>query len=441
MHFPADGHLTRRRVLTAAALAVGASAMPAWAPAEPAPGAGARISADFEPVAAMWLGYDAGHEAFTADLAVMLAPHVALRMLVRDAQTQEAASVLLRNRGLDVDKVRFVHDPRAPYFVRDAAVFGIDATRAPFIVDFRWTYYGWSNWCRRTFTGSQPRPESCNRANGLDTSALDRRFGDALELATVTSRLAIEGGGVEVNGQGLLIANTELWRGRNLGMGRSAIEREMLRLPGIRKVIWLARGLAHDTLHRATITGPYVGWGTGGHTDEFVRFADARTVLLAWVDEAEAASHPVARINQQRMQANYDILAASSDADGRPLQVIKVPLPRPIERKIVLSADADTSYSDQWSAATFPAREGRRQGDTVIQVATSSYLNHVLANDLVLLPDYVAHGTPPARQQQVRRSYEQAFPGRKVQFIDAINANWVGGGAHCATLSEPVGRG
>ncbi len=432
---------SRRRAWLSLTLAAGLAALiPAWARSgvgKIAPGA--RITADFDPVAAIWLGYDAGHAAFTADLATTLWPHVPIRMLVRDDQAESQAREILRSRALDADKVRFVHDARAPFFVRDAVVFGVDGARQPFVVDFRWTYYGWSNWCRRTFRGRQPRPESCDRANGLDTGSLDRRLGDALALATFQSALAIEGGGVEVNGQGLLIANTELWSSRNRGMGSAAMEREMLRLPGMRKVIWLPKGLAHDTLHRGTITGAYVGWGTGGHTDEFVRFADARTVLLAWVDEAEAAAHPVARINDARMRANYEILARSSDAEGKPLRVIKVPLPRVIERPVVLSADADTDYSEQWSAAQFPAREGRREGDTVIQVATSSYLNHVLANGLVLLPDYVAHGTPPARQQQVQRIYETAFPGRTVRFIDAVNANWVGGGAHCATLTEPAG--
>jgi agmatine deiminase len=433
---------TRRRALLASvSLAFGlGGGLPVWAGRDVSLGRGARITADFDPIAAIWLGYDAGHEAFTADLAEALWPHVPIRMLVRDAEAEGLARAVLRSRGLDADKLRFVYDTRAPFFVRDAVVFGLDGERQPFVVDFRWTYYGWSNWCRRTFRGSQPRPESCARADGLDTGSLDRRLGDVLGLATFSSALAIEGGGVEVNGQGLLIANAELWSSRNRNMSRAAMEREMLRLPGIRKVIWLPKGLAHDTLHRGTITGAYVGWGTGGHTDEFVRFADARTVLLAWVDEAEAASHPVARINAQRMQANFDILSASLDADGRPLRVLKVPLPRTIERPVVLSADADTAYSNQWTAAVFPAREGRREGDTVMQVATSSYLNHVVANDIVLLPDYVAHGTPPERQQQVKALYEEAFAGRKVRFIDTVNANWVGGGAHCATLTEPLGR-
>lgn len=442
MHRTVIPAFSRRRAWLGAALAGGLAAfIPALARMDPGKIApGARITADFDPVAAIWLGYDAGHSAFTADLAEALWPHVPIRMLVRDAQAESHAREILRSRALDADKVRFVHDARAPFFVRDAVVFGVDGARQPFVVDFRWTYYGWTNWCRRTFTGSQPRPESCARADGLDTGSLDRRLGDALGLATFQSALAIEGGGVEVNGQGLLIANAELWSSRNRGMGRAAMEREMLRLPGIRKVIWLPKGLAHDTLHRGTITGAYVGWGTGGHTDEFVRFADAGTVLLAWVDEAEAAAHPVARINDARMRANHDILASSSDALGRPLRVIKVPLPRMIERPVVLSADADTAYSEQWSAAQFPAREGRREGATVIQIATSSYLNHVLANDLVLLPDYLKQGTPPERQQQVRRIYEAAFPGRTVRFIDATQANWVGGGAHCATLSEPAAQ-
>ncbi len=431
----------RRRAIFGAAMACAAGALlPSWARGDALLAPGARITADFDPVAAIWLGYDAGHEVFTADLAKALWPHVPIRMLVRDGDAENRARQLLQRNGLDAARVGFVQDAHAPYFVRDAAVFGLDGRRRPFVVDFRWTYYGWSNWCRRTFKGRQPRPESCAGANSLDAGELDRRFGDKLGLTSFRSSLAIEGGGVEVNGQGLLIANADLWNSRNPGIGRAAMEREMLRLPGIRKVIWLPAGLAHDPLHRGTITGAYVGWGTGGHTDEFVRFADARTVLLAWVDAREAASHPVARINLQRMQANFEILSASTDVRGRPLRVLKVPLPRMVERAVVLSADANTDYSEQWSAAQFPAREGRREGDTVIQVATCSYLNHVLANDLVLLPDYVAHGTPPERQQQVHDIYAAAFAGRKLQFIDAINANWVGGGAHCATLTEPAAQ-
>jgi agmatine deiminase len=249
----------------------------------------------------------------------------------------------------------------------------------------------------------------------------------------------MEGGGIEVNGRGLLIANEALWHARNPELGREALQRAMLRLPGIRKVLWLPYGLAHDPLHRATITGNHVGWGTGGHTDEFVRFADARTVLLAWPDPAELRTDPVARLNLKRMQANYAVLAASSTVEGERLRVVRVPLPRTVQRTVTLSAGADTAYSEQWTAQSFPARERRREGQKVQQVATTSYLNHVVANGLVLLPDYLPHGTPPQRQEQVRDIYQAAFPGREIRFLDAISLNWVGGGLHCATLSEPAG--
>ena len=389
----------------------------------------------------MWLGYDPGHEGFVADLAEALWPHVPIKMLVRGRAAEVQARALLQRRGLQPDRVTFLHDGGASFFLRDSAVFGLDGDDTPFIVDFAWTYYGWSHWCHRTFKDDKGKAGQCIGATDPEAGRLDRRLADALGLATFPSPLAIEGGGVEVNGQGLLIANASLWRSRNPGWSRDAIESELLRLPGVRKVIWLPRGLAQDPLHRGTITGPYVGWGTGGHTDEFVRFADGRTVLLAWAGETDARSHPVARLNQARMQVNHDILVNSTDQYGKPLRVIKVPLPRTIERPIVLTADADTRFSTEWTAASFPEREGRREGDAVMQVAAASYLNFIVVDKLVLLPDYLPHGTPWQRQKKVQELFESAFPGRQVAFIDAGALNWVGGGAHCATLAEPAGPG
>lgn len=434
-------HLTRRHCLQWSAAVLAGMALPCGVQADGLAKAGARMTADFDPVAAIWLGYDQGHEAFTADLAKALMPHVPIKMLVRDAQAQAKAMSVLRSQGLNALQVAFVQDAQAPFFVRDGAVFGVDGRNKPFIIDFQWTHYGWSNWCRRTFAGSRTQARDCARTDDLESGGLDQRLARSLGLSYFSSPLAIEGGGVEVNGRGLIIANWTLWRERNRGLSRETIEKYLLALPGMRKVVWVPHGLAHDPLHRATIIGPYVGWGTGGHTDEFVRFANENTVLLAWVDDAQARSHPVARLNQQHMQANFEALSNSTDQRGRPLRVIKVPLPRIVERSVVLSASANTAYSHEWTAASFPARERRKEGDTVKQLATTSYLNHVLANDLVLLPTYVEHGTPPQQQEQVEKIYAAAFPGRTVKVIDVMNANWVGGGAHCATLTEPALQG
>ncbi len=275
------------------------------------------------------------------------------------------------------------------------------------------------------------------RRMAVERNRVDRDFAARLNLTAHRSPLALEGGGVEVNGRGLMIANEELHRSRNPDQSRAQVNTELLRLPGIRKVLWLPAGLAEDVLLRATITGPYVAWGAGGHTDEFVRFADERTVLLAWPGDAEATQHPVARLNRIRMRRNWDALKDATDAQGRRLRVIKVPMPRIVQRRVVLSDKALLDASVEWSIDYFAPQERRRVGEHLWQVASASYLNFVVANGVVVLPDFVPHGTSPAQQERVRRLFAEVFTGRRIEFVDGISAHWVGGGLHCATLNQP----
>ncbi len=396
-----------------------------------------RIPGEFEQVAAVWVGWDAGHEAFSAELAHALVPHVPLRVLVASEDLVTAARESLERHGVNLDRVAFAVDPRAFFFARDATVFALGPRGEVGVVDFRWTHYGWEGWCRQVHVRSPRAFKRCAAGANLDRDTLSSGIAALASGRVLPSLLAMEGGGIEVNGRGTIIANESLFRQRNPGMSRAAIERQLLRLPGLRKVIWLREGLAEDPLHRATIVGRHVAWGTGGHTDEFVRFADERTVLLAWPDDEEAATHPVARLNRQRMQRNYEVLSKATDQDGRPLRVIKVPLPRLIEREVVLRDDADEAWSEQWSPASFPPAERRRAGDVVVQVASASYLNYVVANGVVVLPDYLPHGTPPEVQARVQAIFAEVFPSRQIRYVNAIGANWVGGGTHCATLTQP----
>jgi agmatine deiminase len=394
-----------------------------------------RLPAEFEPVRAVWLGFDAGHEALTAGLVSALQPHVALKLLVVDEAAAAQARALFQRRGLRVPELHI--ERLATYFLRDQAVPSIGPDGALGVVDFQWSAYGLPAWCTRRHPADRAAASACAAAVDSErrggAAAIAQQFGAGLHATA----LAMEGGGVEVNGQGLLIANEALYRQRNPGLLRAQMEAGLLRLPGIRQVIWLPDGLAEDVHLRGTITGDHVAWGTGGHTDEFVRFADPRTVLLAWPEDADVAAHPVSRLTRLRMQRCLDILSRTRDPAGQTLRVLKVPMPRIIERRVFLSAAALTGWSREWTADYFPAAEGRRQGQPVMQVATASYLNYVLANRAVVLPDYTPHGTPLAQQQRVRRVFEQAFPGRQISFVDAISANWVGGGMHCATLTQP----
>lgn len=399
-----------------------------------------RIPGGYEPLGAVWLGYDAGHAEWTAALVSALAPHVKLKMLVPSDAVKHDAQATLLDLGAPVDGVQFHVDSRAAFFVQDAAVFALGPQGELGLVDLKWNGYGLPAWCANRYASDAKSAAECAASVDPTRDALSRSIAQLSGAKVIATSLYLEGGGLEVNGRGVVIANEALLKLRNPGRSRGELQRALLELPGIRKVLWLPSGLAEDPHLRSTIVGPYVGWGTGGHTDQFVRFADERTVLLAWVDGYQASLHPVARLNRQRMQTNFEILSRATDAQGRPLRVIKLPMPRNIERKLVLTADADTGFSEQWTAADFPPTEQRQQGDPVIQVAPASYLNFVVANAVVLVPDYQRAGTSAAVQAKVRATFERVFPGRHIQFVDSIAANWYGGGPHCAALSQPLSR-
>ncbi|MBL8327640.1 MAG: agmatine deiminase family protein [Rubrivivax sp.] len=449
---PADPGLPslhRRHLLAAGGALALAACAPAGPPvpatpsapdAPPPDPARFRIPGEFEPQRAIWLGYDSTLADTTVALVRALAPHTPLRFLVNDAAAADRVRDLLAARGLWSAGTSAYIEPLAMFYPRDGVVFASSREGELGVVDFRWNQYGVPAWCRRRHADDAAQAQRCAADHDTSRDALDRALARQLGVPAFASPLYLEGGGVESNGQGLLIACESLLRSRNPGLDRAELERLHLALPGVKRVIWLPEGLAHDPHLRASITPQHVAWGTGGHTDEFVRFADAATVLLAWPDEAEAARHPVARLNRQRMQRNAEILAASRTLDGQPLRVLRLPMPRIVERRVFLSAAADRGWFNQWTADFFPRSEGRREGDALMQVATASYLNFVIANGVVVLPDYLPHGTPRPLQARVQQLMEQAFPGRRIVFIDALALNWLGGGLHCATLHEPLPR-
>ncbi|MCW5662113.1 MAG: agmatine deiminase family protein [Burkholderiaceae bacterium] len=420
-----------------------ASAPAARAPAArvPAPlDEGFRIPGSFEPIGALWLGFDRGHAPWTAAMVAALKPHVPLRFLVRDEAVAQQARDMLHDHGIDVEGLRFHIDPQAAFFVQDAAVFAVDGQGRSGVVDLKWSGHGMAAWCQRRYAADADHAAACADSIDRERDTLSRTIAAFAGARVITTELRLEGGGVEVNGRGVMIANEALLRSRNPGLGRAELQRLLLQLPGVRKVVWLPEGPAEDPHLRSTITGRYVGWGTGGHTDQFVRFADPGTVLLAWVGPAQAAAHPVARLTRKRMQRNLEILQRATDLDGRPFRIVKVPMPHTLQRPVVLSADADTLYSEQWRAEDLLPTENRHNGDTVIQVAPASYLNYVAANGVVLVPDYAGHGTPASTQNKVRAIFERSFPGRRIVFVDSAAANWYAGGPHCATLSQPAGH-
>jgi agmatine deiminase len=143
-------------------------------------------------------------------------------------------------------------------------------------------------------------------------------------------------------------------------------------------------------------------------------------------------------MNYERMSANLKILEQSTDQDGKPFTIVKVPLPDLITQKAIARRKIDSKvFTFDVDPADFIPSEAPAAGDSIFAVPASSYMNYLVTNGLVLLPTYTLHGSSKEKEENVRKIFERYFPGRKIAFFNAIKQNWSGGGIHCSTQQQP----
>src|SRR5262249_3548301 len=151
--------------------------------------------------------------------------------------------------------------------------------------------------------------------------------------------VVLEGGSIDVNGQGLMLSTEECHlskiQQRNPGLTQRKLEQVFAAYLGIEKVIWLGRGIQGDDTH--------------GHVDDISRFLAADTVLTA-VEQRRGDP------NYEPLQNNLRRLRAATDLEGRRLHIVELPLPRPVIFR------------------------GQR--------LPASYANFYIANELVLVPTF-----------------------------------------------------
>jgi agmatine deiminase len=197
----------------------------------------------------------------------------------------------------------------------------------------------------------------------------------------------MEGGAIDVNGRGTLLTTEECLLGevqvRNPGLGREGIEHILAGGLGVRHVIWLARGIAGDDTH--------------GHVDDLARFVDARTVVTVVEPRADDPNHEPLRENLERLQA-------ARDQDGEPLQIVELPMPRPVV----------------FDGLRLPA----------------SYANFYIANGTVLVPTF----NDPA-DRVAMSTLAQVFPDREVVGVYCGDLVLGLGTVHCLSQQQPTDPG
>ncbi|MEM1063238.1 MAG: agmatine deiminase family protein [Planctomycetota bacterium] len=207
-----------------------------------------------------------------------------------------------------------------------------------------------------------------------DDALLKARLSAHLGLAMYRVDLVLEGGAVAADGEGTLLTTEQclLHKNRNRAVGRRAVERRLRESLGADKVIWLGKGLEPDPI-------------TDGHVDGLAAFARPGTVLLHTTDDRTDVNYPICADAKRRLEA-------ATDAKGRDIEVIGVPL------------DGDISH-----------------------------LNFYIANGCVLVP------VTGERRQDERPLgvLREAFDGRDVVEIDGRLLGEGGGGVHCVTQQVP----
>lgn len=214
----------------------------------------------------------------------------------------------------------------------------------------------------------------------------------------------LEGGSIHVDGEGTLLTTEAclLSAGRNPQLSRKEIERKLADHLGIRKVLWLPRGIYQDE--------------TNEHVDNVCAFTAPGEVVLAWTDDPNDPQYPLSK-------ACLDYLQTATDAAGRRLKVRLLPIPD----HSILCTEADCAAYD-----FAPGEDMREPGDRL----AGSYANFYIANSAVLVPQF--GGENAASDAHALAILREAFPTRRVIGIDARAILLGGGNIHCITQQVPA---
>ena len=390
-----------------------------------------RIPGEFEAQNAIWLGFltiesyeEDIEDTVTIKIIKALNPYIKLNLIVEQDSLFPGGKVSFANIGLDTSKIDlFYQSPTDGWYRDPGPIFGISPGNELGVADFKYTNY------MNVLPDSVP--EWVKEIEGID-----RDVAKKLNIQAFNSTVAMEGGAFETNGKGVLIQVEDVTLKRNPHLSKEEIELDLLKNFGMHEVIWLPSGLADDPFNFERINENIFGFGTGGHTDEFVRYANDSTILLAWVPDEERDSHPICKINHRVLSKNYQILVESHNWDGRNFRVIKVPHAYPDTYEEVIDS--------MWIKNGFYNRQMRRFGfdlhDTIEMAYSASYLNYIISNGVVIVPQYWNNSKPlkiKERDQKVRSIFNEVFPDRKIIGIDPTFFNDKGGGMHCRYQSEP----
>jgi agmatine deiminase len=264
--------------------------------------------------------------------------------------------------------------------------------------------------------------------------------GAAKGATVVTSPLRFEGGNIHFNGKGTAIVLKKSLLASNPSMSLPQLEEELKRVFNLKKIIFLNENNgtdAHPVLESPLLVdGEYIFNLGVWHADELVSWVNPTTVLVPQVPVAELSTgNPYTQRAYQALEDAFQVLSASTDQDGRPLTVIRVPEPSPI---VVELNSGDFMYN--FLKSLIGLQHFPTDGSPIKFVLAASYMNYVVTNDLVLIPKFYKAGRDISLQQKdeaFKQLIQVQYPNRQVKQMDVDAITVGGGGMHCITQQVP----
>lgn len=354
---------------------------------------GFRMPAEWEPHDAVWLqwpdermrptpGYQAKLEWIWIAMTRAMQPHVAVRIVVGDAAQHDHVTRQLRLFGVEDRNIELHILPIDDVWMRDnGPIFVVDDKGRVAVTDWNFNGYGEKSpvWQK--------------------DGAVPASLADLLGLPCFSTPLTTEGGSIEVNGTGTMMATESsiLDPNRNPGLSREAIERGLGDHLGLSHFIWLP-GAPPDV---CAAFGDFTNW----HVDIAARFAPSGAVLYCWSGDDNDPRTPY--LKQHRAT-----LETATDEAGRELDCVA--LPQPMIHSV--------SAVDFGSGPHPPG-----------SLTDGAYTNYLVTNGIVLLPVY---GRP--EDDTVKAILAEHFPGREIVGIPTLTLTEEGGAIHCVTQQQPA---
>jgi len=215
--------------------------------------------------------------------------------------------------------------------------------------------------------------------------------------------LVLEGGSIHVDGEGTVLTTEMclLSEGRNPDLSKEQIENYLAEYLNIEKVIWIKDGIDPEE--------------TNGHIDDVACFVAPGEVACIWTEDETNPFYAEA-------QEAYKTLSEATDAKGRKLKVHKLCLTK------------EPIYMTQEEVDAIDVVEGTLPRSTD-DVSIASYMNFLIVNDAIILPQYDDENDELAVKQ-----VQEMFPDRKVVGVSTKEVAFGGGNVHCITQQQPRGK-